>query len=34
MRVRSAEEELARRGRIELAPLRRDVVAHLSPDLR
>lgn len=34
MRLRSAEEELARRGRIELGPLRRDVVAHLSTDLR
>jgi hypothetical protein len=34
MRLRSAQEELARHGRIELGPLRRDVVAHVSADLR
>jgi hypothetical protein len=33
-RLRQAQEELARRGQAELLPLRRDVSAHLPPDLR
>ena len=33
-RLRRAQEELARRGQAELIPLRRDVSAHLPPDLR
>jgi hypothetical protein len=34
MRMRSGVEEVARQGNVVLAPLRRDVVAHLSADLR
>jgi hypothetical protein len=34
MRMRSGVEQVARQGRIVLAPLRRDVLAHLSADLR
>jgi hypothetical protein len=33
-RLRRAQEELARRGQAELVSLRRDVSAHLPPDLR
>ena len=33
-RLRRAQEEFARRGQAELIPLRRDVSAHLPPDLR
>jgi hypothetical protein len=33
-RLRSAEEQLARQSRTELAPLRHDLAAHLPADLR
>ncbi len=33
-RLRSAEEQLTRRSRAELGPLRRDLAAHLPSDLR
>jgi hypothetical protein len=34
LRLREGEEQLVRRGRVELAPLRRDVAAHLPANLR
>ncbi|MGA3120948.1 MAG: hypothetical protein ABSF69_09290 [Polyangiaceae bacterium] len=33
-RLRSAREQVARRGQAELGPLRRDLLAHLPTDLR